>query len=89
MTVFDIILLIVGLALLALGGISGGALFARAVKISDRFGDETNVGTVLPNVRDDIYLTAAAQALYGTSYKGGERSFAPRQMNRRWANSIK
>ncbi|MBG11717.1 MAG: hypothetical protein CL553_00680 [Alcanivorax sp.] len=46
MTVFDIILLIVGLALLALGGISGGALFARAVKISDRFGDETNVGTL-------------------------------------------
>ena len=46
MTVFDIILLIVGLGLLALGGISGGALFARAVKISDRFGDETNVGTL-------------------------------------------
>lgn len=46
MTVFEIILLIVGLALLALGGISGGALFARAVKISDRFGDETNVGTL-------------------------------------------
>jgi len=46
MTVFDIILLVVGLALLALGGISGGALFARAVKISDRFGDETNVGTL-------------------------------------------
>lgn len=46
MTVFDTILLIVGLALLALGGISGGALFARAVKISDRFGDETNIGTL-------------------------------------------
>jgi hypothetical protein len=37
---------VVGLALLILGGVSGYALFARALKISDKFGDETNVGTL-------------------------------------------
>ncbi|MCP4263426.1 MAG: hypothetical protein GY774_38850 [Planctomycetes bacterium] len=46
MTVFEIIVLIVGSGLLLLGGFSGYALFARALKISDKFGDETNVGTL-------------------------------------------
>jgi hypothetical protein len=46
MAAFDIVVLIVGVALLLLGAISGYALFARALKISDKFGDETNVGTL-------------------------------------------
>lgn len=46
MTAFEIVVLIVGVALLILGGVSGYALFARALKISDKFGDETNVGTL-------------------------------------------
>jgi hypothetical protein len=46
MTAFEIVVLVVGLALLILGGVSGYALFARALKISDKFGDETNVGTL-------------------------------------------
>jgi hypothetical protein len=46
MTVFEIIVLVVGSALLLLGGFSGCALFARALKISDKFGDETNIGTL-------------------------------------------
>jgi hypothetical protein len=46
MAVFEIIVLIVGSCLLLLGGFSGYALFARALKISDKFGDETNVGTL-------------------------------------------
>jgi len=46
MSTFDIIVLVVGAVLLLLGGGSGFALFARALKISDRFGDETNVGTL-------------------------------------------
>lgn len=46
MTAFEIIVLIVGVGLLLLGGFSGYALFARALKISDKFGDETNVGTL-------------------------------------------
>lgn len=46
MSTFDIIVLIVGSGLLLLGGFSGYALFARALKISDKFGDETNVGTL-------------------------------------------
>lgn len=46
MTSFDIIVLAVGAGLLLLGAISGCALFVRALKISDRFGDETNVGTL-------------------------------------------
>lgn len=46
MTAFGIILVIVGAALLILGGVSAFTLFARALKISDRFGDETNVGTL-------------------------------------------
>lgn len=46
MSTFDIIVLIVGFGLLLLGGFSGYALFARALKISDKFGDETNVGTL-------------------------------------------
>lgn len=32
--------------MLLLGAASGIALFARALKLSDRFGDETNVGTL-------------------------------------------
>ncbi|MBA2491357.1 MAG: hypothetical protein H0V34_06490 [Gammaproteobacteria bacterium] len=46
MTAFEIILVTVGAALLLLGGVSAFALFGRALKISDRFGDETNVGTL-------------------------------------------
>jgi hypothetical protein len=46
MSTFDIILLVVGAGLLLLGGGSAFALFARALKLSDRFGDETNVGTL-------------------------------------------
>jgi hypothetical protein len=46
MEAFNIVVLIVGVGLLILGGVSGYALFARALKISDKFGDETNVGTL-------------------------------------------
>jgi hypothetical protein len=46
MTPFNIVLVVVGVGLLLLGGVSGYALFARALKISDKFGDETNVGTL-------------------------------------------
>jgi hypothetical protein len=46
MSAFYIVVMIVGGGLLVLGGVSGYALFARALKISDRFGDETNVGTL-------------------------------------------
>ena len=46
MSTFEIIVLVVGAGLLLLGGGSGVALFARAMKISDKFGDETNVGTL-------------------------------------------
>lgn len=46
MSAFEIIVFLVGAGLLLLGGGSGYALFARALKISDRFGDETNVGTL-------------------------------------------
>lgn len=43
---FSIVMLVVGIGLLLLGAISGYALFARALKISDKYGDETNVGTL-------------------------------------------
>lgn len=46
MSAFYIVVMIVGGGLLVLGGVSGYALFARALRISDRFGDETNVGTL-------------------------------------------
>ena len=46
MSAFEIVVLIVGGALLLLGGVSGYALFSRALKISDKYGDETNVGTL-------------------------------------------
>jgi hypothetical protein len=46
MPTFHIVLLVVGIGLLLLGGGSAYALFARAMKLSDRFGDETNVGTL-------------------------------------------
>ena len=46
MTPFEIIVLVVGSGLLLLGGVSGYALFARALKISDKLGDETNIGTL-------------------------------------------
>lgn len=46
MSTFSIIVLIVGLGLLLLGAVSGYALFARALKLTDKFGDETNVGTL-------------------------------------------
>lgn len=46
MSAFDMVVMVVGAGLLLLGGVSGYALFARAMKISDKFGDETNVGTL-------------------------------------------
>ena len=46
MPTFEIVVLVVGFGLLALGGISGYALFTRALKQSDKFGNETNVGTL-------------------------------------------
>lgn len=46
MTAFNIIVLIVGIGLLLLGSVSASALFVRALKLSDKFGDETNVGTL-------------------------------------------
>lgn len=46
MSAFEIIVLIVGVGLLLLGALSGYALFSRALKLSDKFGDETNVGTL-------------------------------------------
>lgn len=46
MSIFEIVIIIVGSCLLLLGGFSGFALFSRAVKLSDKFGDETNVGTL-------------------------------------------
>jgi hypothetical protein len=46
MSVFEIIVLVVGAGLLFLGGGAGYALFSRALKISDKFGDETNIGTL-------------------------------------------
>ncbi|SHO57330.1 hypothetical protein [Vibrio quintilis] len=46
MSTFQIIVLIVGGGLLLPGGYSGCVLFARSLKISDKFGDETNVGTL-------------------------------------------
>jgi hypothetical protein len=46
MAAFEIVVLVVGVGLLVLGSVSGYALFARALKISDKFGDETNVGTL-------------------------------------------
>ena len=46
MSSFDVIVLVVGSGLLVLGGVSAYALFARALRISDKFGDETNVGTL-------------------------------------------
>lgn len=46
MGAFEIIVSIVGVGLLLLGGVSGVALFRRALKQGDRMGDETNVGTL-------------------------------------------
>jgi hypothetical protein len=46
MSTFSIVVLIVGFGLLLLGAVSGYALFARALKLSDKYGDETNVGTL-------------------------------------------
>jgi len=46
MSLFEIVVLIVGFFLLLLGGLSGYGLFSRALKLSDRFGDETNIGTL-------------------------------------------
>ncbi|MGB5445174.1 MAG: hypothetical protein WBM99_06670 [Psychromonas sp.] len=46
MSTFSIVVLVVGGGLLLLGAISGYALFARALKISDKYGDETNMGTL-------------------------------------------
>ncbi len=46
MSSFEIVVLVVGSGLLLLGGLSGYALFTRALKVSDQFGDETNIGTL-------------------------------------------
>jgi len=46
MSAFNIIVLIVGIGLLLLGAASASALFVRALKLTDKFGDETNVGTL-------------------------------------------
>lgn len=46
MSTFHIIRLVVGVGLLPLGDGAAYALFARALKLSDRFGDETNVETL-------------------------------------------
>jgi hypothetical protein len=46
MSSFEIVVLVVGSGLLLLGGLSGYALFTRALKVSDKFGDETNIGTL-------------------------------------------
>lgn len=46
MGTFEIIVAIVGVGLLLLGGVSGVALFRRALTQGDRMGDETNVGTL-------------------------------------------
>ena len=46
MSSVDYVVLAVGFGLLLLGAFSGYALFARALKLSDKFGDETNIGTL-------------------------------------------
>jgi len=46
MSIFSIVVLVVGGGLLLLGALSGVALFARALSLSDKVGDETNVGTL-------------------------------------------
>ena len=46
MSLFEIIVLVVGGALVLLGGFSGYALLTRALKTSDTYGDETNIGTL-------------------------------------------
>jgi hypothetical protein len=46
MSSFEIVVLVVGSGLLLLGGLSGYALFTRALKVADKFGDETNIGTL-------------------------------------------
>lgn len=46
MTPFNIVLMVVGSGLLLLGGFSGIALFTRSLKVKDKYGDETNVGTL-------------------------------------------
>jgi hypothetical protein len=46
MSIFSIVVLVIGGGLLLLGALSGIALFARALRLSDKVGDETNVGTL-------------------------------------------
>ena len=46
MSAFHIVLMIVGTGLLLLGSFSGIALFTRSLKVKDKFGDETNVGSL-------------------------------------------
>jgi hypothetical protein len=46
LSIFSIVVLVVGAGLLLLGSLSGIALFARALRLSDKVGDETNVGTL-------------------------------------------
>ena len=46
MPIFDIILLVIGIALLFLGGFSGYSILTRSLRVSDKFGDETNIGSL-------------------------------------------
>ena len=46
MSIFSIVVLVVRGGLLLLGAIASYALLARALKISDKYGDETNIGTL-------------------------------------------
>lgn len=46
MTLFSIILAVVGFGLLFLGGVSGIFLFKRALSEKEKVGDETNIGTL-------------------------------------------
>lgn len=46
MSIFSIVVLVARGGLLLLGAIASYALLARALKISDKYGDETNIGTL-------------------------------------------
>lgn len=46
MGAFEVIVLVVAVGLLLLGAVSGYALFSRALRVADKVGDETNVGTL-------------------------------------------
>ncbi|MGL5293106.1 MAG: hypothetical protein ACRDBT_08020 [Aeromonas sp.] len=46
MTHFAMVVLTIGFILLALGVFAGYSLLSRALKSKDKYGDETNVGTL-------------------------------------------